>query len=125
MAGKIAELKFEAPLARFEEEDTASLKNMNLLTGAEHHDLPFLSFISSRFIAPPVASLQICVNLVLGQSLFRCSRIGNISLLRADFVKRQSPRTCRVTRETENRYSLDNPRFTLIFGTIDFELLRK
>ncbi|OAD60561.1 Fasciculation and elongation protein zeta-2 [Eufriesea mexicana] len=32
MAGKIAELKFEAPLARFEEEDTASLKNMNLLT---------------------------------------------------------------------------------------------
>lgn len=33
MAGKIAELKFEAPLARFEEEDTASLKNMNLLTG--------------------------------------------------------------------------------------------
>lgn len=34
MAGKIAELKFEAPLARFEEEDTASLKNMNLLTGA-------------------------------------------------------------------------------------------
>lgn len=35
MAGKIAELKFEAPLARFEEEDTASLKNMNLLTGAK------------------------------------------------------------------------------------------
>ncbi|XP_033208599.1 fasciculation and elongation protein zeta-2 [Belonocnema kinseyi] len=32
MAGKIAELKFEAPLARFEEEDTASIKNMNLLT---------------------------------------------------------------------------------------------
>ncbi|XP_034945519.1 fasciculation and elongation protein zeta-2 isoform X1 [Chelonus insularis] len=32
MAGKIAELKFEAPLARFEEEETASLKNMNLLT---------------------------------------------------------------------------------------------
>lgn len=37
MAGKIAELKFEAPLARFEEEDTASLKNMNLLTGAKEH----------------------------------------------------------------------------------------
>lgn len=33
MAGKISELKFEAPLARFEEEDTATLKNMNLLTG--------------------------------------------------------------------------------------------
>ncbi|XP_057330310.1 fasciculation and elongation protein zeta-2 isoform X3 [Microplitis mediator] len=32
MAGKISELKFEAPLARFEEEDTATLKNMNLLT---------------------------------------------------------------------------------------------
>ncbi|XP_074109481.1 fasciculation and elongation protein Unc-76 isoform X1 [Cotesia typhae] len=35
MAGKISELKFEAPLARFEEEDTATLKNMNLLT-VEH-----------------------------------------------------------------------------------------
>lgn len=33
MAGKIAELKFEAPLARFEEEDNSSIKNMNLLTG--------------------------------------------------------------------------------------------
>ncbi|KAF7991355.1 hypothetical protein HCN44_002917 [Aphidius gifuensis] len=32
MAGKIAELKFEAPLARFEEEDNSSIKNMNLLT---------------------------------------------------------------------------------------------
>jgi len=40
MAGKIAELKFEAPLARFEEEDTASLKNMNLLTGAKR--VPYL-----------------------------------------------------------------------------------
>lgn len=41
MAGKIAELKFEAPLARFEEEDTASLKNMNLLTGAKQTALLF------------------------------------------------------------------------------------
>ncbi|XP_046429654.1 fasciculation and elongation protein zeta-2 isoform X3 [Neodiprion pinetum] len=32
MAGKMAELKFEAPLARFEEEETSSLKNINLLT---------------------------------------------------------------------------------------------
>lgn len=44
MAGKIAELKFEAPLARFEEEDTASLKNMNLLTGAKEHTLSFRLF---------------------------------------------------------------------------------
>lgn len=44
MAGKIAELKFEAPLARFEEEDTASLKNMNLLTGAKQTALLFFPF---------------------------------------------------------------------------------
>lgn len=48
MAGKIAELKFEAPLARFEEEDTASLKNMNLLTGAgTHTSACFASFLPS------------------------------------------------------------------------------
>lgn len=53
MAGKIAELKFEAPLARFEEEDTASLKNMNLLTGARQTALLFfplpLSLSSSSY----------------------------------------------------------------------------
>lgn len=49
MAGKIAELKFEAPLARFEEEDTASLKNMNLLTGAKEHTLSFRLFPRTWF----------------------------------------------------------------------------
>lgn len=54
MAGKIAELKFEAPLARFEEEDTASLKNMNLLTGAAANSvfLPLVFLLSPRRLAP-------------------------------------------------------------------------
>jgi hypothetical protein len=33
MASKIAELKFEAPLACFEEEDSSSLRNMNIFSG--------------------------------------------------------------------------------------------
>lgn len=53
MAGKIAELKFEAPLARFEEEDTASLKNMNLLTGAKHR----LIYSDATRRAPETVSL--------------------------------------------------------------------
>ena len=56
MAGKISELKFEAPLARFEEEDTASLKNMNLLTGARDASRPLSHFPFARpcrFVADP------------------------------------------------------------------------
>ena len=33
MATKIAELKFEAPLACFEEEESSSIRNMNIFSG--------------------------------------------------------------------------------------------
>ena len=68
MAGKIAELKFEAPLARFEEEDTASLKNMNLLTGAREHAcrrsfspflLDFATHLAASFYRLLLTSLRI------------------------------------------------------------------
>lgn len=82
MAGKIAELKFEAPLARFEEEDTASLKNMNLLTGAREHAcrLSFCSFLPDLWRILPCRTL---VNLVVDQSLSRCFRIGIVSVTNA------------------------------------------
>ena len=66
MAGKIAELKFEAPLARFEEEDTASLKNMNLLTGAREITRVGIAFVPSCSIrdAFRCVVLRTLVNLV-------------------------------------------------------------
>lgn len=67
MAGKISELKFEAPLARFEEEDTASLKNMNLLTGARTLVVPYP--ISHSPV--PAALSRIRVTSAAGSKVYR------------------------------------------------------
>jgi len=71
MAGKIAELKFEAPLARFEEEDTASLKNMNLLTGAKHR----LVYFDTRPKRYPVVA---CSATLVWPSIFHIRRPGHV-----------------------------------------------
>ena len=45
MATKIAELKFEAPLACFEEEESSTIRNINIFSGM----FSFITFNTSKF----------------------------------------------------------------------------
>lgn len=119
MAGKIAELKFEAPLARFEEEDTASLKNMNLLTGANaRDDTLFVRFPSNWLVMTADVSPRIGATSAWIK-VYRDVLESGMSLCH-ECVVRQVPKL-QAVREAESHRSLNTLVSPLRVRSIDSE----